>query len=399
MPAYDYITNNGLIIPDTSDISDEVISEYKAVFGQDLVTTANTPQGILINSETFSRSGISKNNANLANQINPNISGGIFLDALLALTGAEREKGTFSSTLCNLTGIAFTVIPEGVTAINTNNFVFASAETVTLDATGNATDVMFVSIISGPIDCPIGTLTTILDGVTGWETITNTTNAILGSDDASSDERTRLFRKQTLALQGTSLPLAIKSALNNIPSVKSNTFLENITNATAVIQGITLVAHSIWVCVDGGSNQEVATVLVDKKSAGAAYNGSVSVNITDPTSGQTYTVLFERPTIIDVLARVTIRIDQSVVDPVNSVKDAILKYANGEVESEPGFVIGASVSPFELAGAITCLYPSINVKNLEVSYASPVNYVVSELPIAIDEKASIVNSSIQVIIV
>src|ERR1700722_17271368 len=126
MDSYNYVTISGTIIPDTAQNRAAVIQEYKSAFGDDLITTANTPQGVLINMEVLSRDGIARNNATLANQINPNLAGGIYLDALLALTGSKRNKQTFSYTLANLTGEPFTNIPAGVTAKNINGFIFES---------------------------------------------------------------------------------------------------------------------------------------------------------------------------------------------------------------------------------------------------------------------------------
>jgi hypothetical protein len=397
MSSYEYIEVSGTIVPDTAEIQAEVIAEYKSVFGQDLIVTANTPQGILITAETLSREGIARNNAALANQINPNIAGGIYLDGVLALTGAQRVSDTFSYTLCDLAGIAFTVIPAGVTAKNTNGFIFESETILTLDSTGKG-QVTFRSIIPGGITCPIGTLTIIDNGVLGWETITNIDNAVLGSA-TQSDGETRTYRKNTLAGQGTSLPLAITSALYAVPGVRSLKFLENITNENIIKETIPLVPHSIWVCVDGGSDDDVAYQLFAKKSGGGNYNGAVNVIVIDPTSGMDYPVKFDRPDEINVLVRATIKADSTVNNPEESVIFAIISYANGLVNSEEGLVVGADVSPFELAGAITTLFPGIYVKKLEVSYASPVNYVVSELPIEINQKALIFDSSIQVIIV
>ena len=111
--VYDYITVTGVIVPDTSVIMQDVIDEFLQTFGQDLVTTPNTPQGVLIVSETAARSAVADNNAALANQINPNVAGGVFLDAILALTGAERSPATPSTVTADLTGIAGTIIPQG----------------------------------------------------------------------------------------------------------------------------------------------------------------------------------------------------------------------------------------------------------------------------------------------
>ena len=86
MADYQYIDTTGVIVPDTATIQSEVEGEYKAVFGQDLVVTPNTPQGVLITAEVAARSNVVRNNAALANQINPNLAGGVFLDAIWAVS-------------------------------------------------------------------------------------------------------------------------------------------------------------------------------------------------------------------------------------------------------------------------------------------------------------------------
>lgn len=118
--VYNFIVEQGLITTDAGEILSQVSSEYQNTFGQDLVVPdstniegASTPQGLLIVSETLARIAVADNNAAVANQINPNLAGGIFLDSILALTGLQRTPATPSSVLCTLTGIAGTSIPAG----------------------------------------------------------------------------------------------------------------------------------------------------------------------------------------------------------------------------------------------------------------------------------------------
>ncbi|MHC5543543.1 baseplate J/gp47 family protein, partial [Singulisphaera rosea] len=91
---YQYLDATGVIVPDTSSLLADVQSEYQAVFGADLIVTPDTPQGVLITAETLARTEVVNNNAALANQINPNIAGGVFLDAILALTGMQRTPAS-----------------------------------------------------------------------------------------------------------------------------------------------------------------------------------------------------------------------------------------------------------------------------------------------------------------
>lgn len=395
--AYDYIVQTGVIVPDTADTQSEVQSEFKNAFGQDLVVTPDTPQGVLITGETLSRDGVIRNNAALANQINPNIAGGVYLDAIWALTGGQRFVATHSTVNVLLTGVANTIIPAGVRASTADGDLFESIGTYVIQPNGQV-NAEFRSVEFGAIAALPNTLTQIVDAILGWETITNPDAATLGRD-TQSDKSARLLRKNTLALQGQSLSEAITSAVYMLDGVRSLSFRENIANTTEVIDGVSMVEHSIYVCVDGGSDEDIARTILEKKSSGSNYNGSTTVNVIDPFSGQTYPVKFARPAPIPVLARVTIKANTAILDPVASIKEAILAFANGEIDGESGFTVSSTVSPFELGSAINRLYPSIFVLKVEVSYSSPVAYTTDVLPINIYEIATILSASISVIIV
>lgn len=254
-PAYTYIDTSGLVIPDTANIQSQVQAEYTAAFGTDLnVTAPNTPQGLLINAETQARVSVATNNAAIANQINPNYAGGVFLDAILALTGATRLPQTYSTVLCNLTGIPGTVIPAGSIAQDSNGYQWMSATEVTF-ITSSLDSIQFQSITPGSIAINPNELTIIISAILGWQSITNPlgTNSLgnsLGSE-TQTDAQARQYRNNTLYLQGTSLPQAIVSGLYATLGVTSVSFTENTTSSTTPVMGVTMVANSIYVCVAG----------------------------------------------------------------------------------------------------------------------------------------------------
>lgn len=394
---YEYVKLTGVIVPDTATTRAQVIAEYKLAFGQDLDVSPETPQGLLITAETLSRDAVLRNNAALANQINPNLAGGIFLDDLLALTGSKRSTSESSTVLCDLTGAPSTVIPAGVTAKTTVGDLFQLDSIATLDGSGLATGV-FSSVVPGEINAPAGSITEIVNGVLGWETVNNPDAATVGTL-TQSDQSARLLRRKTLSAQGKATPEAIQSALRLVPNVKSQSFLENVTSAPLVIENFLMKPHSIFSCVDGGTDQDVANTLWSKKSDGADWNGDLTVLVTDPTTGIDYPVTFQRPEIIQILVRATIKAPTSVADPVTAVKESILAYQAGLLNGEEGLVVGQDVSPFELSGAINIEYPSIFVQKLEVSYSAPISFGTTELFIEIFQKANIQSGAIQVIIV
>lgn len=496
MASYTFDTQTGIVIADTNAIQAEVEAEYKAVFGQDLVTTPDTPQGLLIAAEVLARIGVANNNAQLANQINPNIAGGVFLDAIWALFGGQRPAAVSSTVVGTVTGVAGVIIPTSAIAETINGDQFSPVAPITIAASNIGTG-LFQALIPGPIVVNVGELSIITNPVLGWETVTNLVAATVGSAPYS-DSQVRILRRNTLALQSTSTPEAIISGLYgaNI-GVSSLFFQENTTAATVVKNGITMNPHSIYVCVanntgvqtkvtlvgvvtgvagtvipttaiasDGtyqyrpvepitmnasgigsgvwvalvaGPNStatgtmttivtpiagwttvlnsqpssiytqafltEVATILLDKKDVGADWSGGPgsppygpqTINVTDPVTLQIYPVTFDIVTPVPIITTVTVVISSSFVgDPVAAVKSSILAYVNGELENEPGLVVGADVSAFEFAGAINIQNPGIYVSNLQVSKASPISYT-TLIPIGANEQATIQSSAITVV--
>ena len=111
-PPINYLTQTGIVVPDVSDILAEVQGEYVSVFGSDMSTDPSTPQGVLITAEALARTQVVQNNAALANQINPNVAGGTFLDAIMALTGVQRTPQSQTVvTNVTVTGVVGTVDP------------------------------------------------------------------------------------------------------------------------------------------------------------------------------------------------------------------------------------------------------------------------------------------------
>lgn len=398
MADYQYLDETGVVVPETANIQTDVENEYKAVFGQDLVVTPNTPQGVLITAEVLARSNVVANNAALANQINPNVAGGVFLDAIWALTGGQRLPATKTSVLdVTLGGLAGTLIPAGSQASLVDGTLFASVSDVTLDGSGVGS-VEFQAVDAGPVAVNVGALSQIVTGVLGWDTVTNPTAGAPGRN-VESDLSARLRRKNTLGAQNVALPVAISSGVYGVDGVRSLVFRENTASTTQTIDGVSMVAKSIFVCVDGGTDGDVAAAILAHKSLGAAMNGTTTVNTTDPATGQVYPVKFQRPDPIAVQARVTVRDINALGDVTATVQAAILAYAAGGIEGEAGFVVGGSVSAFELAGAVARQSPGIFVLKCEISLASVTSWSTDEIPIAITEIATITQSAIRVILV
>lgn len=393
---YDFLTLTGTVVPDTSTLKAEVQAEFRAALGDDLSLDDETPQGVLIIGEVQSRAAAAANNAALANQINPDIAGGVFLDAVCALLGEERAAETRTLVRdVNLFGVAGTFLPAGTRARTPAGDVFATVGAVTL--TVGATQVDFLAVEGGPRPAGPGSLIVIVDAILGWEVVFNPNAGVLGAL-VQSDESLRLVRRQTLARQGLSTPEAVVSDLYALDDVRSLQFRENVTSSPLVIPGLyALEPHSIWVCVDGGTDEDVALALLGAKTAGAGWNGGVIVVVTEPSSGQDYEVLFDRPTDVPMLVRVTARRGTYVGDLFSLVQTAVLDYVSGNIPGERGLVVGGNVSPFEIAGAIGIRAAGVFVVKVEVAPASSGVYQTDEYVIDIDELATVAAGSITLV--
>ncbi len=366
MGVYNYIDATGTIVPDTANTRTNVVTEFREIFGQDFITDPETPEGQWIDAEVTSRQSVARNNANMANQINPDLAGGLFLDAILAFSGNQRRQESRSRTNTTITGTPGTIILAGSRARTTGGDVFRAVDAVIIPSSGTLTDVTFQAERPGPIEAAINALSVIVENILGWDTITNPAAATLGAL-VHSDNEARIVRRVDLALQARATPAAVIANVSAVAGVQSLAFRENITGATAIIDGITLVEHSVWVAVSGGSNRDIALALLESKTAGANWNGSVTESITDPTSNQAYTVRFDRPTTTNVLIRVTIRDLNSIDSPFTAVRQSILRYAAGQISGEEGFTVGRDVSPFEIAAAVNNESPSLFVTLCEVA--------------------------------
>lgn len=375
--VYDYVNETGIIVPDASVIQAEVEQEYLDTFGSDLNVDPSTPQGMLITIETLSRIAVADNNAAVANQINPNLAGGVFLDALLQLTGAQRVDSSPSLVNCTLTGVQGTIIPSGSQISTTDGETkFELITTTTIPVGGSISDVQFQSVEDGEIAAEENTLILIVSNVLGWETVTNPAAATLGTI-TQSDTQARLQRTNTLGAQGNSIATNVISNLYLLPGVSPSglSFQENVLSIPQTINEILMVPHSLYTCVGGSaSNLDVATTIQNSKAAGCSYNNGLGIPISQPVtvplSGQVIDVLFDRPSLITISIDVTVHAFTTVQDVTTAVQNAIIDYANGEIPGQPGFRVGENVSPFVIAGAIMQQVTGIFVQEVQVGVLS-----------------------------
>lgn len=395
MADYQYQIDTGVIVPDMSQTLSEVAAEFRAVFGQSLSVDPSTPQGMLITRIAEMRDSVARNNCDVANQINPNVAGGVFLDALVGLHFGQRRAASRSTVTATVTGTNGTVVPKGSVAKTTLGARFETMYAVTISG---STSVQMQAIETGPVGADAGTLTKIETAISGWSTVTNTLAATLGRD-VESDAQLRSRRLDMLGTQSTSTIAAIRSRLSaQVAGLVSQAVVDNPTLSAKTIKGVSIAAKSIAVFTAGGASADIARAIYNATPAGVPTVGSTTVNVADTVvSGYSTPIKYTDAATVPVLVKVTV--DTSPLDLQTIIPELVVDYANGEGATPRNFVIGGDVLPFEIASYINSREPSINIRNVEITKASPVSWSNSPITIDLNQIPTIQLSSVTVVLV
>lgn len=368
---YDYLTGQGIIVPDVSTVLGEITDTFTTLWGKDLNTAPDSTAGRLIELFQRSRSFTIYCMAAISNMLNLNTANGFILDDLGALFLIERHPATYTTTVVSIGGVSGTVIPAGTRFQTTAGNIFKLIENYTI---GDSILARVQATESGPVPCPPNTLTIILDPVNGLETINNPSQPDLGQD-LESDALFRNRIKNSLNINSISVLSAIKASLEALPGVKSTFCYDNYGATDINIDEIIVPARSILAVVDGGAAQAIATVLYNKKTSGAGYlSGSSDPNIIietetvyDPDYGTPYVVKFARPQEVPIFINIAVnRKTYSGTDLKQAILNAIIDWSQGENSEVDAPTIGGIISPFEIAAAISNTIPEIAIRDLKV---------------------------------
>jgi hypothetical protein len=291
----------------------------------------------------------------------------------------QDARGKNTSTIgtgVEINGDPGTIIQAGFRVKSDTNDIFTIVEQISIPASRKTTATIAAQE-PGDIPLPVGNLE-IVDPVIGWASaiVTNSTNVTLGTQKLT-DPQLKTLRNQTLFAQGLSATGAIKAHLMLTDNVTSVKIAENLTGAAGVVDGITFTGPGIWVCVAGAAtDQDVANSLHAARQGACPYdygtnNGTPvqapnGVPVVDIYADATYHIKFTRAVLKDVYAKVVAKKGTSSASQV-AIQRAVKDYADGLVDGEEGFVVGASISAFELSGAICRLYPGLYVSKVSVA--------------------------------
>ena len=123
---YDYITETGVIVPDTETVLSELQAMMRELFGQDMDLTAETPQGRLLEMWARNREFCIQICAMVSNMLNLNKASGFVLDDLGAMFLLSRKPASSTTVAVMMRGVAGTIIPAGTRLKTTAGDIFVN---------------------------------------------------------------------------------------------------------------------------------------------------------------------------------------------------------------------------------------------------------------------------------
>lgn len=372
VPAIQF-TAAGPIAPTESAIKAGLWLDFQAAFGGGLNESDATPHGQLVASLTAMIGASNDQMLQYINLTDPAYSSGRMQDGIGRLSYIDRIAATSTIVECTCTGAAGTVIDAGALAQASDGTIYQSLGAATIPLSGSIS-VTFAAIDTGPIACPIGTLTRIMRVVPGWDTITNPAAGIIGRDVETPAEF-EARRYASVSKNAVAILQAVRGTVLAVEGVSDAYVTENPSDTDITVGTVTITAKSLYVAVSGGTDDAVARAIWSKKAPGCAYTGNTTVTVEDTSYSlpyPSYSVTFERPSALPIYFAVTLANNGLVpADAQTQIRNAIASAFSGG-DGGPRARIGGTLYALRFASAINALGSWAQLVSLKIgTSASP----------------------------
>lgn len=358
----DVLDETGLTLKTLPEIKADLESGYRAIYGDDINLDQDSPDGQAVNIQAQEGIDLREVLRDVYTSFDPDQAQGRVLDQRVAINGLERKGGTYTITPVSITvdrnvslvGLDGEESKAGVYTVKddagTKFFLVASTA-----LTAGTHVLSFRAENLGAVLVTIGTITTPVTAIAGVTAINNSSSVTTQGVDEESDAELRIRRKKSVSNVASSYLDSIEGNLLDVEGVSEVAVYENVTDTT---DGDGIPPHSIWAIVVGGSNADIGAVLYAKKTAGAGFKGSVSVDV-PRSNGRTYPVKFDRSTDEDLYVKFSISLPGSGAIDTDALAASIVENVL--------FGMGEDATSSAITGYIMTLNAKYRVTNMLVS--------------------------------
>lgn len=312
----------GVSAPAFNGILEYLKAQYRDIYGSDVYLENDSQDGQFLGIIARCISDANSVAVSVYNAFSPATAVGDALSRNVRINGLARAVPSPSTATVILVGVSGTVISNGVVSDAASNRWLLPAS-VTIPAAGEL-EVTATAELAGAIIAPAGSIHKISTPTRGWQSVSNPAAAVIGAA-VETDRQLRQRQALSVALPSQSLADSMTGAVLSVPGVTHCKVYENDgSNAANGIPG-----HSLAVVVTGGSNQDIARTIMNKKSLGCGLAGNTTVNFSNDY-GQTVQARFYRPAVVNISAELRLRVTSDYNETIGAaIRQRIADYVNG----------------------------------------------------------------------
>lgn len=334
-----YVDDSGLHIPTYTDIRDDLIEQFKTIYGQDIYLDNDSQDYQMISAFALKTYDTMQLLQIVYNNHSPKTAVGTGLSSLVKLNGIARKSASHSTCVLTLTGTKGTTIAAGVVEDDQGNKWDLPGN---LELKGDTMEVTAECETLGAIEAPAGTITKIDTPQRGWTAVTNNVAAITGNP-VETDEELRSRQSISVAIPGRNMLESTIAAIKAISGVSRCKVYDNDSNVTDE-NGIP--GHSIAAVVEGGMDEDVAEAIYLRKGPGGGTYGTTVAEYIN-SDGLKNAIYFFRPIYREINVLVTIAKESGYSSAVaDNIKSNIETFLNS-------LDIGTTVTILGIYSAIT----------------------------------------------
>lgn len=370
------LDGSGLQTSTFDEIFTKLDTGYRGIYGQDIITDQESPDGQRIGIESAARYDIESLVSWLYSQIDPDLNNGDMQQVIAKLAGVFLLPASRSQWDLTVNVSRNITLPSGYTIADQNDTEWFLDSDVSLTTGDNS--ITFLSVLWGSVA-----------GVAAGSSFTQSTpelyvTSISASADAKqgreeeTEEEFRLRRKASTENPSQSTIGAIYAKLAQINGVTDLAIYDNATSAPDQItfssnpdlmdssEPVTITPHTMWAVIEGGSLDDIGEVIAKQRLGNTKGLTDVTyVETLVRPDGSSITLSndhkIDRPTYIPLYVRLTVTLTKvSEIIDAQAIKEKIATYP---------LLIGQYIQAGQL-------YPS--------AYINKYNYIVSDLEISLD---------------
>ncbi|TQR21790.1 baseplate J/gp47 family protein [Psychrobacillus vulpis] len=377
------------------DLLTDMSAKAKQYFGENANVSERSILGILLRIMAWFLSLAWQDNENVYYSAYRKTAEGAQLDMLLPYAGITRNLDQYSFGPLEITGTPNHLVSAGFLVSNKTDVFFETTENVTLDSFGKGIVEIKAVELGSVGNVAANTITEIVNPDADVISVTNISET-KGGREKETDLEARERASITVEGMGSATTNAIRTNLLKIPSIRAATVIENYGD---VPDAYGTPKRSIQAFVLGGTNEDIARAVFEKKAGGIQPYGTTYVDVIDD-SGNPQQVGFTRAVEIPIFIKVALNTNSSFPsDGTEKTKSVLIRYIGGtDIDSTvfAGLNMGEDVIESRL---IARTYQVEGIEDVSIQLSTDgINYSESNISIGLQEVAQVEANNIEVTI-